>query len=474
MLRRRLNDLIQQRAAQLNAAETALAAENHADYDSAMTQVNNMNTEIQRIQNLIAEQDRKMLGAPAPTGSEAEDMAAERGTALLRGDAINFTSLEIRRALSNQITLGSGQLAEPVGTGTTIHDGHNGVVSSIVDQVNVQDFTGYSGWQEPYVKEDAVANAGKIDTLSGTARAAVDPTYRVAAIKPYEVNVTTFIDRNTNRVNPARYYEKAQQIAMRALRRKVADLIVNGDGQLVYIYPVSPADDKVTAFRGKIQPVLALHQVTQRPNLFRDPYPPGGQPILWGRGKITAGAGIDIGAVGQVGGVDAVELAAGAVAGVQQTFVHHFFEIAVINIASLALGSSFPVPVQTQPPQIVPEDVGKVSAGALGVQILHAQDQGAVTAAHRQPGDQGGKYVAQVHPPGGRGSKSSDYLFHGVHLIKDMTHRASTAAMARVSRTMVRIRIPFPLGLGLGGSGAGSVGQASSGTARVILVLAGT
>lgn len=231
MLRRRLNDLIQQRAARLTDAETALTAENHADYDSAMTQVNNLNTEIQRIQNLITEQDRQMLNAPAPRGSEAEDMAAERGASLLRGDAINFTSLEIRRALSNQITLGSGQLVEPTGAGSTIHDGHNGVVSSIVDQVRVEDLTGYSGWQEPYVQADSVANAGKLDALSGTARAASDPTFRVAAIKPYEVNVTTFIDRHAPNVNPARYYEKAQQIAMRALRRKVAALIVNGDGQ---------------------------------------------------------------------------------------------------------------------------------------------------------------------------------------------------------------------------------------------------
>lgn len=231
MLRRRLNDLIQQRAAQLNAAETALTAENHADYDSAMTQVNNLNTEIQRIQDLITEQDRQMLNSPAPRGPEAEDMAAERGASLLRGDAINFSPLEIRRALSNQITLGSGQLVEPTGTGTNIRDGHNAVVSSIVDQVYVNDLTGLSGWLEPYVKEDAKANAGAIKTLSGTARAASDPQFRIAALKPYEVNVTTFVDRNIGRVNPAAYFEKVQRIAMRALRRKVAGLIVNGDGE---------------------------------------------------------------------------------------------------------------------------------------------------------------------------------------------------------------------------------------------------
>ena len=230
-MRRRLIDLANQRTTALAEAEAALAAGNQADYQSAMQKVSNLNTEIQQINDLIAEQDRQVMTAAEPTGGEARDMAEERGAALLRGDAINFTAQEVARAVHNQITLGTGNLVEPSGAGTQIRDGHNAVVSSIVDQVYVTDLTGLSAYQEPYIVEDMKANSGSISALSGTARAATDPQLRVAALKPYEVNVTTYIDRNSGRVNPAAYYAKVRQMAMRALRRDVARLIVNGDGQ---------------------------------------------------------------------------------------------------------------------------------------------------------------------------------------------------------------------------------------------------
>ena len=56
-MRRKLIELKQQRAAQLEAAETALKAGKQEDYNSSMEQIRNMNTEIKSIQDLIEEQD---------------------------------------------------------------------------------------------------------------------------------------------------------------------------------------------------------------------------------------------------------------------------------------------------------------------------------------------------------------------------------------------------------------------------------
>lgn len=231
-MRRRLNDLMNQRTAQLTAAETALAAGNEADYNSAMEQVRNMNTEIQNINNLLAEQERQM-SLQQPSAAEQRDLAEDRGAALMRGDAINFSAAEVRNAISvvrNQVTVGSGLLVEPTGAGSQIHDGHNAVVTSIVDQVRVVDLSGMGSFLEPYVKEEISANAGAVAALAGTARAETDPTFGVAEIKPYEVNTTSFVDRNISRMSPAAYYAKVREMAMRGLRRKVAGLIVNGDG----------------------------------------------------------------------------------------------------------------------------------------------------------------------------------------------------------------------------------------------------
>lgn len=112
-LRRDLVDLTTQRTARLEAAQAALDAGNQTDYDSAMADVRDFNGRIQNIQDLITEQDRKIMAAPAPTGAEARDMAEERGHALMTGKAVTFTADETRRAVMNSITLATGTLVEP-------------------------------------------------------------------------------------------------------------------------------------------------------------------------------------------------------------------------------------------------------------------------------------------------------------------------------------------------------------------------
>ena len=231
-LRRDLVDLTTQRTARLEAAQAALDAGNQADYDSAMADVRDFNGRIQNIQDLITEQDRQIMAAPTPTGAEARDMAEERGHALMTGKAVTFTADETRRAVMNSITLATGTLVEPTGAGSNIRDPLGNVVSSIVDQVYVQNLTGMGSFLEPYVISEIDAKGGKVTTNAGKARTtSADPTFGVAKISPYELNVTQFVDRNISRLSPADYYDKIYNMAMRAMRRKLAALIVNGDGQ---------------------------------------------------------------------------------------------------------------------------------------------------------------------------------------------------------------------------------------------------
>ena len=42
--------------------------------------------------------------------------------------------------------------------------------------------------------------------------------------------MTSFVDRNIAKLSPADYFAKIHSMAMRALRRKIAGLIINGDG----------------------------------------------------------------------------------------------------------------------------------------------------------------------------------------------------------------------------------------------------
>lgn len=229
-MKRKLIDLANQRTAALQEAENALNANDQAGYDSAMERVNNLNGEISRVNDLIQEQQRQ-IDMRQPTGGELRDMAEERGNALMTGNEVKFTVDEVRRAIYNQTTVATGTLVQPTGAGAEIRDPVGSQPSSIVDMVYVQDLTGMGAFMEPYVIEELTANGGKPETLAGTARAASDPTFGVAEIKPYELNVTSFVDRNISRLTPANYYAKIHAMAMRALRRKLAGLIVNGDGE---------------------------------------------------------------------------------------------------------------------------------------------------------------------------------------------------------------------------------------------------
>ena len=229
-MKQKLYDLINKRAGLLQQAEAALEADNKTEYQALMEQITNLNNEIQQVQDLVAEQDRQMLSAPAPTGSEAMDMIQERTAALQRGDNVTFTANEVRRALSNQTTLATGTIVQPTGAGAEIRDPVGNVVPSIVDRVRVVDMTGMGSFMEPYVITELDAKGGKVEETAGTARASsTDPTFGVAEIKPYELSVTSYVDRNIARLSPASYYDKIFGMAMRALRRKLAELIVNGD-----------------------------------------------------------------------------------------------------------------------------------------------------------------------------------------------------------------------------------------------------
>lgn len=229
-MKNKLIDLAAQREAVLNRAQTALQDNRQEDYTSAMEEVSNLNTEIRQVQDLLREQERHLL-EQQPTGAESLDMAEERGAILQKGDEVKFSALEVRRGILNQTTLATTTLVQPTGAGSDIRDPLGNVVSSIVDQVRVVDMSGMGGFMEPYVISELGANAGKVETLAGTARAAsTDPVFGIAEIKPYEINTTTYVDRNISSLSPANYYEKIFGMAMRAMRRKLASLILNGDG----------------------------------------------------------------------------------------------------------------------------------------------------------------------------------------------------------------------------------------------------
>ena len=240
-MRRKMNDLMAKRAGMLADAEAAYKSGDHDAYTAKMTAIGNINNEINEVKALIDEQDRQFM-AKAPDAREEAEKAQERGNALLKGGEVKFSADEVRKA----VTLATGTLVEPTGVGSDVRDIIGGAVSSIVDQVSVADLTGMGAYQEPYVISELTANANTVASKAGASRAAsTDPTFGVAEIKPYELTVTSFVDRNLARLTPANYYAKIYNMAMRAMRRKLATLIVNGDGETTHVmYGIKNAVNK--------------------------------------------------------------------------------------------------------------------------------------------------------------------------------------------------------------------------------------
>ena len=237
-MRRKLTEKLQERTALLEKAEGLLQEGSREEYRAEMEKVKAMNGEIEEIKGLIQEQDRKFM-EKAPDLAEEKDKAEERGNALMKGQEVKFSALEVSKALflpqhavEKSVTLATGTLAQPTGAGTNIRDPLGNGVGAIIDQVYVQDLTGMASYLEPYVISEFDASGADVATAAGTARTASgDPTFGVAKIAPYELTTTSYVDRNISRLTPANYYAKVYTMAIRAMRRDTVKMIFNGDGQ---------------------------------------------------------------------------------------------------------------------------------------------------------------------------------------------------------------------------------------------------
>lgn len=121
------------------------------------------------------------------------------------------------------VLVSSGKIATPTQV-SGINDTFN-KVSSIVDQVNVEDCMGMGEYKVAYQKSDVTANK----TAEGSAITESDAEFAYATIKPHQVAVLTYISNQVLKQSPLAYEAKVRQSALNALRAKAAELIVLGD-----------------------------------------------------------------------------------------------------------------------------------------------------------------------------------------------------------------------------------------------------
>lgn len=229
--RKQMNDLMSQRAAHLKAAEAAKNASNMTEYQTYMNKAKDLNPKIDDLKAEVDEADR-YANLHAPSFGVSRRDLEEMGNMLAAKERVKISMQDVLASIGRKdsVLVSSGSIVEPVGAGTNIRSGFATQVSALIDQVATMDLSGLSSYEEPYVKAVQEAQRGDPKTVAGTARATSDPVFRKAAINPYEVSVTTPVDRNLANLSPAAYAQKVQSMALVALRRDVTKLIVNGDG----------------------------------------------------------------------------------------------------------------------------------------------------------------------------------------------------------------------------------------------------
>lgn len=133
--------------------------------------------------------------------------------------------MTINNSEARAVLISSGKIATPTEV-ADVKDGWNRV-SSIVDQVNVEDLTGCGEYKVPYIVTELDAKK----TAEGSLITEGDMTFGYATIKPHNVSVLTYISNQVLKQSPVKYEAKVRQSALTALRAKAADLIVNGDAE---------------------------------------------------------------------------------------------------------------------------------------------------------------------------------------------------------------------------------------------------
>ena len=244
-----------------------------------------LDKEIEEIQGMINECDERAAGEGAEArkfnvvaamadkaAGEADEKAAEaRAKKFVETSRMSINAGEARSVLLSNTE-------KPVKVGG-INEPFN-VISSIVDQIQIEDMTGMGSHKEAYIKAWQEASA-KTD---GTAQTGSDATFGTVLIAPFLLAVTSYISREISKQTPLQYEEKVKKGALIALKKKLANWIVKGGGasEIYGIYNAVNTDNTPLAMTTNLDLVGDIDEKTLRKIVFAY----GGDENVGGNAKL--------------------------------------------------------------------------------------------------------------------------------------------------------------------------------------------
>lgn len=240
MVKDKIAELIEQKKSQLdNLKERSKASEDINELRALNEDIDILINELNKLKEMYGEMDEPVeMDRSANEEKSADSEEQNRGLKVVdmmetrkaneveeRAKAFATTGkLKIENNETRATLLSGGQIATPTKVAGINEPGTQ--FSSIVDMVTIEDMTGIGSYKEAYIDSWQTAGAA----TEGTASSPTDPVFKTVQINPFLLDTLSYVSREIRKQTPLQYEEKVRQGALIALRKKVAEWIVNGNG----------------------------------------------------------------------------------------------------------------------------------------------------------------------------------------------------------------------------------------------------
>lgn len=170
----------------------------------------------ERRKNILGMIAEGTAGTASRTEMPKADISAEERAA---NDFVRTNKMQMDVKSMRSVLLSGGTLATPTKV-SGIND-LPGTPCSIVDMVTVEDCTGMSADKVALVTADSSASAN----TEGSAATGSEPTFAYVSITPATYSLVSYVSNEIQRQSPLNYADKVRASAVKALRRKAADVI---------------------------------------------------------------------------------------------------------------------------------------------------------------------------------------------------------------------------------------------------------
>ena len=236
MVKEKIQKMIEQKQEQLNKLkERSKVSEDIKELRSLNEDIDSLIEELNKLKEMYGEMDEPAEKEDPKTNENESDTRGFKMLSVMETRKANdiearakaFVAsgkLKIESAETRSTLLSGGKIATPTAVGGINEPGPQ--VSSIVDMVTVEDMTGIGSYKEAYI--DSWQSAA--EATEGTASTPSDPSFKTVQINPFLIDTLSYVSREIRKQTPLQYEEKVRKGALIALRKKVAELIVNGNG----------------------------------------------------------------------------------------------------------------------------------------------------------------------------------------------------------------------------------------------------